>query len=208
MGSRSDLLFTVLPSGSLVWGSQSLHHWHNIRSRSYSASARATDKHNQTLTTLNPELYAHLFEAISLRSYGFVILQARWQCAVPAPTLYNYILLSQLSFPHSDMADQPQSSRFRVLLESALQDYQRQTGTTLASHPLAEKLQNCDSVESVTAVLQEQTRAFTEFRGGDNRIMKSLKSVVSALYTLSASTALGEAIGLVRRKASIDVEHL
>ena len=106
------------------------------------------------------------------------------------------------------MSNQSQSSRFRVLFESALLDYQNQTGTTLASHPLAEKLQNCDSVESVTAVLQEQTRAFTEFRGGDNRIMKSLKSVVSALYTLSASTALGEAIGLVRRKASIDVEHL
>jgi len=102
------------------------------------------------------------------------------------------------------MSNQSQSSRFRVLFDSALQDYQNQTGTTL----VAGQLQNCDSVESVTAVLQEQTWAFTEFRGGDNRIMKSLESVVSALYTLSASTALGEAIGLVRRRASIDVEHI
>ena len=100
------------------------------------------------------------------------------------------------------MADQSQSSHFRVLFESALQDYQKQTGTTLASHPLAEKLQNCDSAESVTALLQEQARAFTEFRGGDGKIMKSLTTVVSVLYTLSASTALGGAIGLVRRKAS------
>ena len=100
------------------------------------------------------------------------------------------------------MADQSQSSRFRVLFESALQDYQKQTGTTLASHPLAEKLQNCDSAESVTALLQEQARAFTELRGGDGKIMKSLTTVVSVLYTLSASTTLGEAIGLVRRKAS------
>ena len=100
------------------------------------------------------------------------------------------------------MSDQSQSSHFRVLFESALQDYQEQTGTTLASHPLAEKLQDCDSAESVTAVLQEQARAFTEFRGRDGKIMKSLTTVVSVLYTLSASTALGEAIGLVRRKAS------
>jgi hypothetical protein len=107
-----------------------------------------------------------------------------------------------------NMADQSQSSRFRVLFESALQDYQNQTGTTLPNHPLAEKLQYCNSVESVTALLQEQARPFTEFRGGDDRIMKSLKSVVSVLYTLSASTTLGGAIGLVRQKASTDVLHL
>jgi len=93
------------------------------------------------------------------------------------------------------MADHSQSSRFQVLFESALQDYQNQTGTTLANHPLAEKLQYCDSVESVTTVLQEQARAFSNFRGDDGKIMKSLKGVVSVLYMLS-STALSEAIGL------------
>jgi hypothetical protein len=106
------------------------------------------------------------------------------------------------------MDHQSQSSRFRVLFESALQDYQIQTGTTLPNHPLAEKLQYCNSVESVTAVLQEQARAFIEFRGGDGRIMKSLKNVVSVLDSLSTSTHLGEAIGLVRRKASTILLHL
>jgi hypothetical protein len=104
---------------------------------------------------------------------------------------------------YHNMADQSQSSRFRLLFESALKDYQIQTGTTLVNHPLAEKLQYCNSVESVTAVLQEQARAFTEFRGGVDKIIKSLKSVVSVLYTLSASTTLGGAIGLVRPKVSI-----
>ena len=103
------------------------------------------------------------------------------------------------------MGDQSQSSRFRTLFESALLDYQSQTGTALASHPLAEKLQNCDSVESVTALLQDQARAFSEFRGDGGRISKSLKGIVAVLYTLSASTAT---IGLVRRKASISVSHL
>jgi hypothetical protein len=100
------------------------------------------------------------------------------------------------------MEDQAQSCRFRAIFDSALQDYQSQTGTTLSSHPLAEKLQHCDSVESFTAVLREQARAFSDFRGGEGRIMKSLKTVVSVLHTLSENFPLGEAIGLVRQKAS------
>jgi hypothetical protein len=97
-----------------------------------------------------------------------------------------------------NMSDQSQPSRFRLLFEAALQEYQTQTGTTLASHPVAEKLQHCDSIESITTVLQEQARAFSEFRSGDARVMKSLKSVVSVVYTLSVSTLLDEAFGLVR----------
>jgi hypothetical protein len=100
------------------------------------------------------------------------------------------------------MDDQSQSSRFRTLFDSALQDYQSQTGTTLFKHPLAEKLQHCNSVESVTAVLQEQARGFNDFWGGEGRIMKSLETVVSVLYTLSENSAIAEGIGLVRRKTS------
>jgi len=98
------------------------------------------------------------------------------------------------------MTEQSQSSRFRVLFESALQDYQHQMDTDLANHPLAKQLQNCDSIEAVTSVLQDQARA-----SGHRRIMNSLKGVVSVLYALSTSTALGEAIGLVRRKVLMDV---
>jgi hypothetical protein len=43
------------------------------------------------------------------------------------------------------------SSHLKVLFEAALQDYERQTGIALAKHPLAERLQECDSVESITA---------------------------------------------------------
>ena len=129
-------------------------------------------------------------------------VSARWQSLTLTSSLYNH-LLSKLSLPSSNnMDDQSQSPRFRALFDSALQDYQSQTCTTLFSHPLAEKLQHCDSVESVTAVLQEQARAFSDFRGGDGRIMKSLRTVVSVLYTLSENSALSGAIGLVRRKAS------
>jgi hypothetical protein len=90
----------------------------------------------------------------------------------------------------------PGSSSFQALFESALQDYETQTGISLANHPLAQQLQNCQSVESVTALLQEQAHAFSKFRESD-KIFKSLKGVVSALSKVSATAALGHAIGMV-----------
>jgi hypothetical protein len=97
------------------------------------------------------------------------------------------------------MTDQSASSHLNVLFEAALQDYERQTGIALAKHPLAERLQECDSVESITAVLHEQTQTLNEFRERE-KIMKSLKNVVSVLCKLSASAKLGEVIGMVHQK--------
>ena len=95
------------------------------------------------------------------------------------------------------MNDQSGSSHLQVLFEVALQDYQNQTGVALDKHPLADKLQNCASVESITAVLSEQTQAFNEFREKD-KVLKPLKKAVSALYKLSAAANFGHDIGLVR----------
>jgi hypothetical protein len=97
------------------------------------------------------------------------------------------------------MSDQ---SRFRALFESALQDYKRETGTELVNHPLTQRFVNCHSIESVIVILQEQVQLVGGFvgsrRGDGGRIEKSLKSVASALYTLSISAALSrETIGLV-----------
>ncbi|KAI0284527.1 hypothetical protein BC826DRAFT_1109662 [Russula brevipes] len=89
------------------------------------------------------------------------------------------------------------SSSFQLLLGKALQDYEKQTGTRLADHPLAQQIETCDSVDSITLILEEQAQAFRDFRGEDGKIMKSLKSVVHVLHTLSTSTALSEGIGLV-----------
>jgi len=95
------------------------------------------------------------------------------------------------------MSDQSGSSPLQALFESALQDYEKQTGIPLANHhPLAEQLQNCQSIESVSALLQEQAQAFSTFQGSD-KIFKSLKSVVSTLSKVSATATLGQAIGMV-----------
>ena len=100
------------------------------------------------------------------------------------------------------MSDQSASSHLKVLFEAALQDYETQTGIALAKHPLSVRLQDCHSVESITAVLHEQTQAFNEFLGKE-KIAKLLKNAVSVLYKLSAGAKLGEVIGVVHLKALI-----
>ena len=95
------------------------------------------------------------------------------------------------------MSQRLSSSSFQDLFNAALEDYETQTGTRLVGHPFARKLEASNSVDSITAVLQEQAQIFRGFRGDDGKIMKSLKSSVSALYTLSNSTILGEGVGLV-----------
>jgi hypothetical protein len=62
------------------------------------------------------------------------------------------------------------------------------------------RFETCNSVESITAIFQEQSRAFREFRGDDGKLMKPLHSAVHVLHTLSASTVLGESIGLARQQ--------
>jgi hypothetical protein len=91
------------------------------------------------------------------------------------------------------MNDQSGSFRLRVLFEVALQDYEKQTGIALVNHPLAEQLQACDSVDSITAVLREQTKTFGEFRDKD-KVMKPLRNAVSVLYNLSATSDFGHLV--------------
>jgi hypothetical protein len=94
------------------------------------------------------------------------------------------------------MSDQPGSTRFQALFESALKAYEKNTGVTLAEHPLSLQLQNCQDVQSITNLLQDQARLFDDFRAND-RIMKSIENTVSILNALSAPVALGGSVGLV-----------
>jgi len=104
------------------------------------------------------------------------------------------------------MGDQSESTRFRAHFESAFQAYKKETGITLAEHPLAIQLQSCHSVESMTALVQEQASAFNEFRGKD-RVIKSVKSTLSILTKLSATASHDDVVGLVCRKDPDSVSH-
>ena len=106
-------------------------------------------------------------------------------------------------FPTRKMADESGSAHFQARFQSALEAYQKTTGVTLAESPVAVRLQNCDSVESITTLLLYEARAFSDFRGFD-RITKAIQSTTSILSTLSATASLGHAIGIVRQKTLME----
>ncbi|KAH9965155.1 hypothetical protein BJV74DRAFT_990815, partial [Russula compacta] len=94
------------------------------------------------------------------------------------------------------MATHTESFVLESIFQSALEEYENQTGINLIQHPLAIQLERCSSVESITDILEQQAQAFREFRGGNNKIMTLLKHAVQVLHKLSAPAALGEHIGI------------
>jgi hypothetical protein len=105
------------------------------------------------------------------------------------------------------MCDPSNPSRIRLLFDNALKDYEKQTGTKLDDHPFGKQLETCDSVESIMAIFQEQSRALREFRGlgDDGKLMKPLNSAVYVLHSLSNSTVLGESISLACWQCFLDI---
>jgi hypothetical protein len=95
------------------------------------------------------------------------------------------------------MSDQSGSSHLRVLFEAALEDYKQQTGIELAEHPLAERLQDGNTVESVTTILHEQAHDFKGFREKD-KVLKSLKKILTVLNILPSAADFAQDVGLVR----------
>ena len=131
-----------------------------------------------------------------------------WQYPSTAPS--NVLSLSLNSSHHSDSStthipptcdmsgqSRPSGSMLQSLFEAALHNYEEQTGMTLIDHPLATELENCNSVESITEVLQEQARAFTEFRRDDSKVMKPLKRVVHVVHALSTSLVCRVALACI-----------
>jgi len=104
------------------------------------------------------------------------------------------------------MGDQSESTSFHALFDSAFQAYEKKTGITLADHPLAIQLQSCHSVESMTALVQDQASAFSEFRGKE-RLMKFVTSTLSILTMLCAAIPPRTTFGLVCRKGPDGMFH-
>ena len=120
--------------------------------------------------------------------------------AITAPR--NQSLLPNIPTTIRDMADYSGSARLQAIFESALQAYEKETGITLAQHPLAKQLESCHSIEDIIAIMQRQFEAVNDLQTND-RIMKAIKTTVSVLTPLSDAASLADAVGLVREKALI-----
>src|SRR5882757_3117661 len=100
--------------------------------------------------------------------------------------------LSHLTAPSS-------SNNFQLIINNALKAYEKRTKKDLFAHPLASRLQACDSPGAILAILQQQIQGQDQSRSGDDRWTKWLDPTVNILYALSAT--LGEGAGLVSLRA-------
>ena len=84
------------------------------------------------------------------------------------------------------------TSNFQAIFDVALNYYAKKTGKDLCDldHPLASKLDSCDSPDSILNIFEEQAREFDEFRKGDTKLFKWLKPIVKVLHTLSTNEVL------------------
>ena len=88
-------------------------------------------------------------------------------------------------------------TNFTAIFEAASNKYKTLTGQDLRTHPLATEFEsNNNSPDSVLSVFRKQAQSLDKFRGGDDKLMKSLMPTVNVLLTFSAT--LGAGISLVR----------
>ena len=83
------------------------------------------------------------------------------------------------------------SSPFQAIFQAAIKSYQKQTKNDLLAHPLASRLQDCDSTNAIIAILQDQVREFDQSRSGDERLTKWLGPTVNVLNAFSATISGG-----------------
>jgi hypothetical protein len=73
--------------------------------------------------------------------------------------------------------------------------YKKRTKKDLLKHPLADRIQACDSPSSILTVLQEQVQELNESKRNSERLTEWLDPTVDVLHALSET--LGEGVGLV-----------
>ncbi|KAH8983512.1 hypothetical protein EDB92DRAFT_1567142 [Lactarius akahatsu] len=84
-------------------------------------------------------------------------------------------------------------SNFQLILD-AVDKYANQTGIILKSNPIADKVNACDSPGAVL-LLQENMKAFKEYRDQNRKFIDCLSPVVQFVHAFSG--VLGEAVGLI-----------
>ena len=84
------------------------------------------------------------------------------------------------------------SSNFQLIFDNALKTYKKCTKKDLLKHPLADRLQACNSPSNILTVLQEQVQELNESQRSNT---KWLDPTVNVLHTFSEK--LGEGVGSV-----------
>jgi hypothetical protein len=102
--------------------------------------------------------------------------------------------------PTSMSSTTSSSSNFQ-LISNALSDYAELTGIDLTKNPFADELQNCDSANAISELLQDRAKAFKTYRDEHRKLINCFNPVVQFLHAFSGT--LGEALVLVSSSESI-----
>jgi len=87
------------------------------------------------------------------------------------------------------------SPHFQSILNAALENYSKQTGIDLISHPSTHKLRSCHTSEDVFQLLQEREAAFKDYRNKNRKLINCLHPVIQVVHGFSR--VLGEVAGIV-----------
>jgi hypothetical protein len=117
-----------------------------------------------------------------------------------APTLASSSLAQTTTLALTLMSHTPptaaaSTSKFQLIINNALDIYQKRTKNDLLTHPLAAQLQSCNSPSAILAILQEQVQGLDQSRSSDERWSRWLDPTVNVLYALSET--IGAGVGLV-----------
>ncbi len=77
------------------------------------------------------------------------------------------------------------SSDVQSIIEAALADYTKITGTDLSKTPFAAALERSNSPEAILQLLHEREKGFKEYRDGNRRLINCLTPAVTVLQAFS-----------------------
>ena len=78
------------------------------------------------------------------------------------------------------------SPNFETIFTAALEAYKKKTKKDITSHPLAARLQSCDSSNAILAVLRAQVQANDKAQSADEKWTKWLDPTVNVVCAFSA----------------------
>jgi len=88
------------------------------------------------------------------------------------------------------------TSTIRLIIDAALADYTKLTGTDLSKTPFAIALEQSNSLDAVLQLLHEREKAFKEYRDDDRKLINCLSPTVKVVQAFS--NIIGEAVSQVK----------
>jgi fungal STAND N-terminal Goodbye domain len=104
---------------------------------------------------------------------------------------------TSISFMSSTGQATSSTSNLQFIVDAALADYTKITGTDLSKTPFVTAIQQSNSPEAILQLLHQREKSFKEYREGNRKLINCLIPMVNVFQALSG--ILGEAVNQVSR---------